>query len=191
MLSIVTAPNEVLAQVAKPVVKIDSAIKKLIAEMKETLDKTRDPEGVGLAAPQIDKSLQIFVIKPTRNAMHEVFINPVLTLIDPSINSGQAQDEKKPKSRKKADGTKLEGCLSIPSIWGPVTRAEKVTITYLDENGNEKKEEVGGFKATILQHEYDHLQGILFPKRILEQKGKLYKSSKNEKKEDVFEEIEL
>lgn len=181
MLPIVVAPNEVLAQIAKPVGKIDSSIKKLIAEMKETLDKTRDPEGVGLAAPQVGKALQIFVVKPTRNAKHEVYINPVITLSEKPLK----------KRRKKADGTKLEGCLSIPSIWGPVKRAEKVSITYLDETGKQKTEEVGGFKATILQHEYDHLQGILFPKRILEQKGKLYKSSKNEKNEDVFEEIEL
>jgi peptide deformylase len=158
--------------------------------MKETLDKTRDPEGVGLAAPQIGKSLQIFVTKPTRNAHHEVYINPVLTLNhaeqDVASNATAAK-----RRRKKADGTKLEGCLSIPTIWGPVKRAESVSITYLDETGRQKTEEVGGFKATILQHEYDHLHGILFPKRILEQKGKIYKSSKNEKGEDVFEEIEL
>lgn len=187
MLPIVTGPNEVLAQIAKPVGKIDSSIKKLLSEMKETLDQTRDPEGVGLAAPQIGKSLQIFVTKPTRNAHHEVYINPVVTI----AQNDAELDAKQRRKRKKEDGTKLEGCLSIPTIWGPVKRAENVSITYLDENGTEKTEEVGGFKATILQHEYDHLHGILFPKRILEQKGKLYKSSKNEKDEDVFEEIEI
>lgn len=185
MLQIVTAPNEVLSQKAKPVGNIDQSIKKLIAEMKETLDNTRDPEGVGLAAPQIGRSLQIFVVKPTRNAVHEVYINPVIKLIAPKPSTKQR------RKRTNETGTKLEGCLSIPTIWGPVTRAEKVSITYKDEAGNVKTEEIGGFKATILQHEYDHLEGILFPKRILEQHGKLYKSSKNEKNEDVFEEIEL
>ena len=189
MLPMIIAPNEVLAQIAKPVGKIDASIKKLIDEMKETLDKTRDPEGVGLAAPQIGKSLQIFVTKPTRNAHHEVYINPVVTLNDTPLRQGFAGQAK--RRREKADGTKLEGCLSIPTIWGPVKRAESVSITYLDETGKQKTEAVGGFKATILQHEYDHLHGILFPKRILEQKGKIYKSSKNEKGEDVFEEIEL
>lgn len=182
MLPIITAPNTVLAQKAKPVANVDTAIKKLLAEMKETLDNTRDPEGVGLAAPQIGKSLQIFLVKPTRNAKHEVYINPVLVLHQQPI---------KQRSKKKGEGVKLEGCLSIPTIWGPVERAETVTITYVDESGKEKTEDVSGFKATILQHEYDHLQGILFPKRILEQGGKMYKSSKNDKGEDVFEEIEL
>ena len=180
MLQIVTAPNEVLSQVTKPVLKIDAAIKKLIADMKETLDKTRDPEGVGLAAPQVGKSLQIFIVKSTRNAPHEVYINPSITFV------GKVR-----KTAKEKEGTKLEGCLSLPTIWGPVQRSTKITVTYLDEEGRKKTEEVSGFKATILQHEYDHLQGILFPKRILEQKGKMYKSSKNEKGEDVFEEIEL
>jgi peptide deformylase len=180
MLSIVTAPNEVLALPAKPVAQIDEYIKKLIEDMKETLDNTRDPEGVGLAAPQVGKSLQIFIVKPTRNAKHEVYINPQLTLL------GKVHQIPKDKQ-----GTKLEGCLSLPTIWGPVQRVPKVTVTYLDENGTSHTETVGGFKAIILQHEYDHLQGILFPKRILEQKGKMYKSSKNEKGEDVFEEIEL
>jgi peptide deformylase len=180
MISIVTAPHDVLAQQAKPVTKVDASIRDFIGEMKVALDNTRDPEGVGLAAPQVGKSLQIFLVKPTRNAVHEVFINPQLTLL------GNVQ-----KLSKDKNGTKLEGCLSLPTIWGPVARAPRVKITYLDEKGVSQEETVGGFKAVILQHEYDHLQGILFPRRVLEQKGKLYKSSKNEKGEDIFEEIEL
>lgn len=192
MLSIVIAPNSVLSEKAKPVAKIDASVKKLIEEMKETLDKTKDPEGVGLAAPQIGKSLQIFIVKPTRNAKHEVYINPVVSVARNDAEHNVASNAIATKRRrKKGEGTKLEGCLSIPSIWGPVRRAEKVTITYMNEDEESRTEEVGGFKATILQHEYDHLHGVLFPKRILEQKGKIYKSSKNEKGEDLFEEIEL
>ena len=173
MLEIVTAPNEVLSQQAKPIATIDKTVKAFIEDMKVALDNTRDPEGVGLAAPQVGKSFQIFIVKPTRNSKHEVYINPRLTLI------GEA--EKIPRDK---EGTKLEGCLSLPTIWGPVERAPKVKIQYLDEDGKSHTQTVTGFKAVILQHENDHLQGILFPRRVLEQKGKLYKSSKNKKGEE-------
>jgi peptide deformylase len=180
MLDIVTGPNEVLAQKAKPIVKVDKTVTDFIDEMKITLDNTHDPEGVGLAAPQVGKSVQIFIVKPTQNAKHEVYINPKLTLI--------GELTKVPRDKQ---GTKLEGCLSLPTIWGPVDRAPKVKISFWDEAGKSHSQTVSGFKAVILQHEFDHLQGILFPRRVLEQKGKLYKSSKNEKNEDVFEEIEV
>jgi peptide deformylase len=180
MIPIVTGPNEVLAQKAKPVEKVDSAIQKFVEEMKMTLDNTRDPEGVGLAAPQVGKSVQIFIVKPSKTSKHEVYINPKITLM--------GEIAKIPRDKQ---GTKLEGCLSLPTIWGPVLRAPKVKISFLDENGKKHTQTVSGFKAVILQHEFDHLQGILFPRRVLEQQGKLYKSSKNEKNEDVFEEIEL
>ncbi|MDO8461008.1 MAG: peptide deformylase, partial [bacterium] len=62
---------------------------------------------------------------------------------------------------------------------------------FIDENGKPHKRKFSGFIATIIQHEYDHLHGILFPKRVLEQKGKLYKSRKNKEGKDVFEEIEI
>ncbi|MBI2033273.1 MAG: peptide deformylase [Candidatus Levybacteria bacterium] len=76
MLPKIISPSEVLTQKSKPVDRIDASVKKLLAEMKETLDTTRDPEGVGLAAPQVGKSLRIFLIKPTQKDKAEVFINP-------------------------------------------------------------------------------------------------------------------
>lgn len=185
---IVTAPNPVLSQPAKllpidKVEKIDNGIKKIIAEMKEALLSAKDPEGVGLAAPQIGKSLRIFMIKPNVKSTIKTFINPKIIELRPVI-------EDKPK-RKKLDGTKLEGCLSLPNIWGIVQRKPEVTLYYMDEQGREHTEDFKGFTATIIQHEMDHLEGILFPKRVLEQKGSLFKSKKNKKGEDEFEEIEL
>ena len=76
MFKIVTAPNPVLSGTAKPVVKVDKDIVKIIEEMKETLLATTDPKGVGLAAPQVGKSLKIFIAKPTDNSKIYVFINP-------------------------------------------------------------------------------------------------------------------
>ena len=92
---------------------------------------------------------------------------------------------------KKEKSKKLEGCLSLPQVWGEVKRDPSVTISFTDEQGKKYTKTFKGFLATVIQHEYDHLHGILFSKRVLEQKGTLYKSSKNEKDEDIFEEIEL
>lgn len=187
MFTIVSAPNPVLSQKAKRVVKIDGSITDLIEEMKKTLDATRDPQGVGLAAPQVGKSLQIFITKPTLNSEHSIFINPVL--------HEEIQDRPKTSSKGRSSSgrkdKKLEGCLSIPHIWGFVKRNPKVTLSYIDEKGSHHKKTFTGFTSTIVQHEYDHLQGVLFPKRVLEQKSKLYKSHKDEKGEDVFEELEI
>jgi len=183
MLKIIIAPSKILSTQSLPVTKFTKDLELLIAQMKETLANTRDPEGVGLAAPQIGKNIQLFIIQQDPNSKPSVFINPKLTL----------KNEKKVvnKKDKKKVGIKLEGCLSLPNVWGNVSRANRVTIEYQDEKGKLHKKQYSGFVATILQHEYDHLQGILFPKHVLEQKGKLYKSYKNSKNEDIFEEIQL
>jgi peptide deformylase len=187
MFKIVTAPNPVLSGTAKPVVKVDKDIVKIIEEMKETLLATTDPKGVGLAAPQVGKSLKIFIAKPTDNSKIYVFINP--EIIEKSLDTSLVERPKKDKSKKASK--KLEGCLSLPNIWGPVRRASSLTLSYLDEKGQHHEEKFFNFMATIIQHEMDHLKGNLFPKKVLEQKGILYKSSKNKKGEDEFEEIEI
>lgn len=189
MLKIVSSPNLVLSEKAKPISikqgKIDKEILYLIEEMKETLDNPHDPEGVGLAAPQVGKSLQLFLLKPTPNSKVEVFINPEVEFIKPP------KEKVTKRKKRKQNSTKLEGCLSLPQIWGVVKRENKLKVTYFDENGEKKTNVFSGFKATIIQHEYDHLQGILFPKRVLEQNEELYKSHKNEKGEDIFEKLEI
>jgi peptide deformylase len=185
MLKIVTAPNPVLSEIAKPVFKVDSSIAKIIKEMKETLNKTTDPVGVGLAAPQVGKPLRIFIAKPTDNSKIFVFINPKI------IQSPEINLVKQPRKLGKKASKKLEGCLSLPNIWGPVQRAPSLTLSFLDQQGLRHEQKFSNFLATIIQHESDHLDGILFPKRVLEQKGILYKSHKNEKNEDEFEEIEI
>lgn len=187
MLKIVTAPNSVLSEKAKPVSKIDKDTLRLIKGMKETLASTKDPEGVGLAAPQVGKSLQIFIVQPTKKSKVDVFINPVIqTLSKTKQFRPPAQT-----STKASKQTKLEGCLSLLNIWGEVKRHSSLVLSYLDEKGHLHTNTFDGLLATIIQHEYDHLQGILFPKKVLEQKGDLYKSHKNEKNEDVFDKIEL
>jgi peptide deformylase len=187
MFRIVIAPNSVLSTAAKPIVKVTPSIVKIIEEMKKTLNKTTDPKGVGLAAPQIGKSLRIFVAKPTDNSQILTFINP--EIIEKSSEQDLVKRPKKDSSEKAS--RKLEGCLSLPAIWGPVLRSSWLTLSYMDESGKQHKQKFTNFLATIIQHETDHLNGILFPKRVLEQKGILYKSHKNKKNEDEFEEIEI
>ncbi len=197
MLPIVTAPKDVLSQPAKPVAAVDKSILSFIEDMKITLDATHDPEGVGLAAPQVGKSLQIFLVKSTKKSKVQVFINPEI-LTDLTYHP----KEKKLVEHIQAEGTehdheyeeeemKLEGCLSLPNIWGEVVRTPSIVISYTDEQGKKHKRTFNDFTATIIQHEFDHLQGILFPKRVLEQQGKLYKSSKDKKGEVVFEELDI
>ncbi len=186
MLSIIKAPHPVLSQQAKTINKIDRNIIDLISQMEETLEHTTDPEGVGLAAPQVGKSLSLFIAKPTPKASTLIFINPKI------LSESQTREYlKRPKHSSAKDKGKLEGCLSLRNIWGTVLRHTKVSLSYTDEQGKSHTKTFSDFLATIIQHEVDHLNGVLFPKRVLEQGGILYKSRKNKKNEEVFEEIEL
>jgi len=180
---IVQAPAPILSQQAKPVEKIDAPVRKLIKDMTKTLEAAKDPEGVGLAAPQVGKSLQLFIIKETPES-------PVRTFINPKIKRcGKVKQIARPEGERK--GVKLEGCLSLQDIWGIVDRSPWVTLSYTDESGRQHTQKFTGFLAVIVQHEYDHINGILFPKRVLEQKEKLYKAKKDKNGETVFEEISL
>lgn len=180
MIPIVTAPSPVLSRRAKKVGKINKSIKTLLKEMEEALLSAKDPEGVGLAAPQIGKSLAIFITKPTPKSPIRVFINPEI------ISLETIKEVKKSKN-----SARLEGCLSLPSIWGEVKRNPSLVLSYMDQRGKQHEKEFKGFVATIIQHEYDHLQGALFTEHVLSQGGTLYKSHKNEKGEDEFEELEI
>lgn len=193
MTPIVTAPNPVLSTVAKPIEKVDNAVKTLLEQMKEALLAAHDPVGVGLAAPQIGKSVRIFLAKPTHKSPILTFINPVIISKSEeeevlSVSNSAKVEAKKPK---KSQGKMLEGCLSLPNIWGEVIRKRDIKVSYMDESGKTHTRNFRGFMAIVIQHEIDHLDGILFPKRVLEQKGTLYQSHKDEDNEDVFEELKI
>jgi len=172
---IVKAPNDILTTPVKPVKTIDGKIAKLVKEMTETLEAQTDPQGVGLAAPQIGKNLSIFIIKPTPKSEVEAFINPKI------ITQKDAQAKRSKKKQKQP----LEGCLSIPRIWGHVKRYSKVRLEYQTLTGKKLTKWFGSFKAIVIQHEVDHLNGILFTHRVLEQNHPLY-----EEKETKLEKLE-
>ena len=179
MLKIVTVPANVLTQLTKPVAKIDDKIKKIVFDMEKVLVAQNDPPGVGLAANQVGLDLSIFIIKPTEKSKIKVFINPrIVSRIDPFKDSPKKVRPYKVRPYKKR--VKLEGCLSIPRIWGPVNRGKRVFLHYQDLSGKKYLKWFSGFEAMIIQHEMDHLNGIVFTQRAVEQKNQLYKEENEE-----------
>jgi peptide deformylase len=178
--SIVSAPHKVLSSSANTVDAFDKKLHSLIKDMKDTLVSCTHPKGVGLAAPQIGVGLQVFIIRPHESSPISTFVNPTIL----SHGKPIVPTDEKPHSA-------LEGCLSIPQIWGEVERYESVVVSYKDEVGVIHEEEFKGFKAIIIQHEIDHLHGILYTQRVLEQQKRMYKSEPDGKGKDTLVEIEV
>lgn len=175
MLKIITVPHPLLTQESKPVPTIDKRIKKLVKEMEETLDAQKNPEGVGLSAPQIAQSLALFIVKHPSDKKLITFINPEILECETVKRTKTEQEEYEDSS--------LEGCLSIPLIWAPVTRFDKVKVKFTDIHGKIHEEWFTGFMSVVVQHEYDHLKGILFTQRALEQGQPIYKEVNGKLKE--------
>jgi len=171
---ILQSGEALLRKKAKPVAKVDKKTLSVIKDLKDTLKIQKEPEGVGLAAPQIGKSLRIFIAN--YKGFQKVVINPEIV----SISKTKLKDKKQTKKEI------LEGCLSLPYYYGPLKRADKITVKYLDEKGESVTEDFEGFNAQIILHEIDHLNGILFVDRLFEEKKPLYKVEGDE-----WEEIEL
>ena len=168
-MKILTTPDPFLRKVAKPVTNYDKKLEKQISEMISTLKMATDPEGVGLAATQVGLDKRIFLV--TLSGKPEVFINPkILGLSDAKLSDVY----KKPKSRW------LEGCLSIPRIWGFVDRPYWVEMEYqTPQNGQliTKKRKFEDVESSYVQHENDHINGILFTDHILKQGGVILKET--------------
>lgn len=172
---ILLSKDPILRRKSKPVGKIDKKVKDLVKDLKDTLATQKDPEGVGLAAPQIGKNLRVFVC--SYKEFRRVVINPeIIEIVD------KAHSAKAPRSKKEI----LEGCLSLPYYYGPLKRSGKITIKYLDENGKVVTESFEGFHAQIIMHEIDHLEGILFIDHLLSENKPLYKVDGDE-----WEEVEI
>lgn len=141
---LILLPDPVLRQVSKPVEQIDSSVKKLAGDMFETM---YDAPGIGLAAIQIGVPLCMLVIdlaKQDEPKQPQIFINPEIV------------------SRSDERSTYEEGCLSIPEYYADVERPATVRVKFIDGNGQEQELEADGLLATCLQHEIDHLNGVLF-----------------------------
>ena len=146
--------NPILREKARHVDNIgDEYIQRLIDNLIETVKAVN---GVGIAAPQVNESYQIFIIASHPNPRYPDApkMEPI-AVINPEIIH---------RSDEMVDG--WEGCLSIPGIRGLVSRHKYISVKFTDRNGHEKRKELSDFIARIFQHEYDHLNGILFLDRL-------------------------
>lgn len=172
MLKLVTAPNPILTTPTKKVEKIDRSVLDLVGQMEKTLIAQTDPKGVGLAATQIGHGISLFIMKPSAKVKTEVMINPrIIEHRTWSMEHGAKKEAQIPEKKKKQP---LEGCLSIPKIWSPVKRSDKVLVEYMNLTGKIHRKWFSGLRAVIVQHEVDHLNGVLFTQRALEQNEQMF-----------------
>jgi peptide deformylase len=153
--------DPVLRKKAEPITKDFPDLSGFIQNMFETMYNS---DGVGLAAPQVGQPIRIFVLDTTHEdedepaGIKKAFINPVIL-------------------EKSGDEWVMnEGCLSLPEIREDVVRPETVKIKYVDENFNEFTEEYSGFTSRVIQHEYDHLEGVMFVDYLNPLKKRILKS---------------
>lgn len=166
ILPVVVYGDPILRKIAKPVDRNFENLDQFIKNMWETMYHA---DGVGLAAPQVGKSIRLIVIdatvmaeeEPSLSDFKKTFINPVI--LERSGEKFQFN----------------EGCLSLPTIREDVDRLSKVKIRYTDEKWVEHEEEYSGFAARVIQHEYDHLEGILFTDHLSILRRRLLKGKLN------------
>jgi len=140
--------DRVLRQPAKRVAKVDNALRDLVRKMLQTM---YSEDGIGLAAPQVGVNKQLLVV----DADPEDENNPPLVMVNPKIVSA---------SKQMATGQ--EGCLSIPGVYLDVVRPAEVEVSFKDETGRPRKIKVDDLVARVIQHEMDHLNGVMFVDRV-------------------------
>ncbi|MDR2361312.1 MAG: peptide deformylase [Prevotellaceae bacterium] len=163
VLSVYVYGSGVLKKEAAPVVKDDSSLAQLISDMWDTL---YNASGVGLAAPQVGRTIRLIVIDasafkdddPLADGFKRVLINPELLEFS------------------KEKSTFNEGCLSIPGIHEDVVRPKRVRLRYFDEHFQPHDEWLDGIPARVVQHEYDHIEGILFTEHLAPIRRKIIRS---------------
>ncbi|WP_456448986.1 peptide deformylase [Thiolapillus sp.] len=159
-LQILTIPDERLKQDSAPVTEFDDNLREFVARLE--LTRQQGPAAVGIAAPQVGHFQRIAIVdcsntrKPVPNHGNLVLINPEITHWD-GYEVGR------------------EGCLSVPDYTGNVIRATQIRLRASDEHGEEKEYEMEGYEARAVQHEIDHLDGILFIDRVVSRRTDLFK----------------
>lgn len=145
---LIILPDPLLRQVSKPVERVDAPLLRFVDDMLETM---YDAPGIGLAAIQVGEPLRLVVIdlaKEGETPAPQVFVNPEIVATGSGINVHE------------------EGCLSIPDYYAEVERPDTVTVRYVDREGKQRELVADGLLATCLQHEIDHLNGVLFVDHI-------------------------
>lgn len=172
-LPIVIYGHPILRKISEDITMDYPELEKFIEDMFYTMDEA---DGVGLAAPQVGRNIRIFTVDgntftdmdPDCRGFRKVFINA-------HIHECWGEDI-----------SRNEGCLSIPGIHEDVSRKDHIRIAYIDANGQPHEEEYSGIKAWIIQHEYDHLEGILFTDYLSALKKRILKSKLNNLSQGKF-----
>ena len=146
ILPLVLHPDERLQSVTRPIQEITEEVEELLDNLQDTMIAH---DGVGLAAPQVGKNLQVAVVEEEDEEIIEL-INPRIVQA-----TGETID--------------VEGCLSIPHVYGTVARAKRILVHYYDREGDEMELEAYDYLARAIQHEIDHLHGVLFTEKMIEQ----------------------
>lgn len=170
---ILTIPNneKQLRQRSKEVTAFDKALVNLVDDLGQTLQAQTDPPGLGLSAPQIGVFKRVFVAR-IRNKI-KGFVNPKITKFS------------------KKEISFLEGCFSVPQLYGHVVRPAEIDLEAQDKHGKKSTNHYKGLPARIVQHEIDHLEGILFIDHVHDQNGKVFKVKKDKKGKEQFVEVTL
>jgi len=141
---LIILPDPLLRQVSRPVERVDDELRRFAGDMLETM---YDAPGIGLAAIQVGEPLRLLVIdlaKEDEEPAPQIFVNPEIVARGDGVNVHE------------------EGCLSIPDYYAEVERPDTIDVTYLDGDGKPREMHAEGLMATCLQHEIDHLNGVLF-----------------------------
>jgi len=159
LLNILKYPDETLKQISEPVKLFDQKLYDFLSDLQETM--RAGPGGVGIAAPQVGILQRIAIVDVSLRK--KIKHNGCMILINPEI--------------KTWDGMKVgrEGCMSVPDYTGNVIRAEKITMQAYNENGDVCDYECEGYEARAVQHELDHLDGLLFLDRLVSRRTDLFK----------------
>lgn len=160
ILEILTYPDTRLKRESQPVEHFDDELRAFLADLEETM--LAGPGGVGIAAPQVGRFQRVVIVdcsrtrKPVPNHGRLFIINPEIIAWE-GMASGR------------------EGCMSVPDYTGNVIRAEKIALHYYDPQGNPQQLDAEGFEARAIQHEIDHLDGLLFLDRLVSRRNDLFR----------------
>jgi len=157
-------PHPMLKQVCAPVAAIDAEVSLLIGDLIDTM--RAGPGSVGVAAPQIGVALRVCVVDVSASRHGRDNNHGLLVMVNPEI------------IRREGGAVMREGCMSVPDYTGDVERAEKITVSFLDDQGRAREVDASGFEAVAVQHEMDHLDGLLFLDRITSLKTGLFRRKK-------------
>ncbi len=154
-------PDPILKQVSAPVDKLDASVVAIIQDLVDTMIDSG--HSVGVAAPQIGRLCRIVVVDVSKSKLGKDNNHGLLEMVNPEI--------------LEKSGSKMmrEGCMSVPDYTGNVTRAEQIVVEFTDRSGQLRVIQASGFEAVAIQHELDHLDGLLFLDRVSSLKTDLYR----------------